>query len=109
MLHFWKVQDDRQFFFFEADPTRGADGSVTLKPGKVVTECSVKKAAAMLGGVSADTVRRLWHAGLIAGYQPSKPRVSKRRDGRGTNAKLVLCAISVLRYAEAEMARQNRR
>lgn len=98
----------RQPLLFETEVRKDDSGAVSLVPGKVIVECSVERARALLGGVSSQTVLRLWRSGLINGYQPSLGRVKKRNDGRRTNAKVILCAESILRYREAMQAKARK-
>ena len=65
---------------------------VAVKPRKWL---SVAEVAEILG-VKPHTVRRLRKYGLIDGWKPGA--VVERRDGRESNAALILDAESVLRY-----------
>ncbi len=56
--------------------------------------------------VSEWTVQKLWRLGLLDGYKPGAAR--KRKDGRGSNARLVLDAESVLRYKARQQAEAKR-
>jgi hypothetical protein len=55
--------------------------------------------AAKILGCSEWTVRKLYRLGLLSGWKPGAAR--QRRDGRTSNASLVLDAESVLRYKQS--------
>lgn len=55
--------------------------------------------AAKILGCSEWTVRKLFRHGLLTGWKPGAAR--QRRDGRQSNASLVLDAESVLRYKQS--------
>jgi hypothetical protein len=101
-------EDPRQLtlLIWETEVTRAGDGVVTLKAGKPLSQISAKRAARMLE-VSEWTVQKLWRLGLLEGYKPGAAR--KRRDDKGSNARLVLDAESVLRYKarQQEAARRE--
>lgn len=65
---------------------------------KPLHRLSVGQAAKMLG-CGKDAVWRAFRAGLITGWKPGARSV--RRDGRKSNAALVLDAESVMRYKES--------
>jgi hypothetical protein len=90
---------------WETDVVRSGDGQVTLRASRPLSQVSAKRAARMLG-VSEWTVQKLYRLGLLAGYKPGA--AVKRRDGRGSNARLVLDAESVLRYKARQQAEAMR-
>jgi hypothetical protein len=55
--------------------------------------------AAKILGCSEWTIRKLYRHGLLSGWKPGAAKV--RRDGRQSNACLVLDAESVLRYKQS--------
>ena len=55
--------------------------------------------AAKILGCSEWTVRKLYRMGILSGWKPGA--ACTRRDGRQSNASLVLDAESVLRYKQA--------
>jgi hypothetical protein len=55
--------------------------------------------AAKILGCSEWTVRKLYRLGLLSGWKPGAAKT--RRDGRQSNASLVLDAESVLRYKQS--------
>lgn len=90
---------------WETAVERRADGSVTLRPLEPLSTMDRRQAARVLG-VSEWTVGNLYRAGLISGYKPGA-RV-RRRDGRGSNAKLRLDSGSVLIYKRGREAESQR-
>jgi hypothetical protein len=94
----------RAILAFEAEVTRAADGTVTIRPGKPVANMNVKAAAKLLG-ITPWLVQKLWRAGLLKGCKPGA--VSSRKDGRASNAALVLDAQSVLDYQGRLQAAQG--
>jgi excisionase family DNA binding protein len=74
---------------------RDGENGVRLVARKPLSRMSTKHAARVLG-VSVWTINKLHRAGKIHGYKPGA--VATRRDGRASNAALVLDAESVLRY-----------
>lgn len=65
---------------------------------KPLSRMSSRQAAKLLG-CSEWTVRKLYRIGLLSGWKPGAARL--RRDGRASNAALVLDAESVLRYKQS--------
>lgn len=83
--------------FWETEITKNPNGSVTLTPTRPLSEMSCKRAALVLG-MSVWQVSELFRLGFVKGYKPGAKR--KRKDGRGSNARLRLCSESVLRYKQ---------
>lgn len=69
-----------QFFLFEVDQQRLADGSFTVKPKKVAIteEIGVKRAMKLLGFKDRETISRLIDLGEIEAWKPK----SKRGNGK---------------------------
>lgn len=69
-----RVSDQQQLLLsFNAEITPRGDGSFIVKPGKPILgrrKVTVSEAAAYLK-LSEDTIRRLYHAGLLEGERPS--------------------------------------
>ena len=82
---------------WDTEVRNNADGSVTLVPGRPLSDMSAKRAAKILG-VSVWTIGDLFRLGLLKGSKPGA-RV-KRKDGRGSNAALRLDSGSVLTYKQ---------
>ena len=80
---------------WESEIVRRTDGRVELRAKEPKKHMSRREAAKVLG-VSEWTVSDLHRHGLLRGHKPGARRV--RRDGRASNAKLVLDAASVLEY-----------
>ncbi|MCW1884000.1 hypothetical protein OKA04_04620 [Luteolibacter flavescens] len=90
---------------WESELVRSGDGSVTLRATRPLSEVSAKRAAKMLC-VSEWTIQKLWRLGELEGYKPGGVR--RRKDGRGSNARLVLDAGSVLAYKARQQAEAKR-
>ncbi len=80
---------------WESTLERDGENGVRLVARKPLCTMSAKQAARVLK-VSVWTINKLARAGLIAGRKPGA--VATRKDGRASNASLVLDAESVLRY-----------
>lgn len=83
---------------WETEVTPAGEGRAVVTARKPLHRLSVAQAAKMLG-CSKDGVWRAWRAGLITGWKPGAR--TKRKDGRSSNAALVLDAGSVLAYKES--------
>lgn len=88
---------------------RTGDGIVEIHARKPLSKMSVKQAAKVLGTTEWN-VRHLYRLGILKGEKPGAIKV--RRDGRASNAALVLYSESVLlrkeqqrKQAEAEQRR----
>lgn len=90
---------------WESEVVRSGEGQVTIKATRPLCEMPAKRAAKMLQ-VSEWTVQKLWRLGLLDGYKPGAAK--KRKDGKGSNARLVLDAESVLRYKARQQAEAKR-
>jgi hypothetical protein len=82
-------------FVWATRVVKRGDGRAELVAVKPKKELTVHEAAEILA-VRPRTVRRLREFGLIKGWQPGA--IAVRKDGRRSNAALVLDAESVLRY-----------
>lgn len=87
---------------WESTLERDGDNAVRLVAKKPLSRMTTKHAARVLG-VSVWTINKLHRAGKIQGYKPGA--VATRKDGRASNAALVLDAESVLTYHAACKAR----
>jgi hypothetical protein len=85
---------------WESDISTGGDGRATVTARRLVKDCSVAKARAILGlpKESVAVVYRLYRAGVLKGSKPGA--IAKRKDGKTSNAKLILDMESVLQYRE---------
>jgi hypothetical protein len=86
-----------QFFLFEVDQQRRADGSFVVAPRKVVIgqEISAKRAASILGFKDPESIYRLIDLGEIAAWKPKAKR---------GNAKWRIDWRSVMDYKERRKA-----
>ncbi len=91
---------ERQLLIWDSEVTREADGSAKVVARKPLLRMSIKQAARLLG-CPRDTVERLYRRGIIGGWKPGENPKTGRKDGRGSNAKVVLDAESVLRHKQA--------
>ena len=78
--------------------TTNGSGQAIVTAKKPLHRLSVPQAAKMLG-CAEWTVRKAFRAGKITGWKPGA--IARRRDGRDSNAALVLDAGSVLSYKES--------
>lgn len=83
---------------WESELVRDGEGSVRVVARKPLCRMTVKAAAKLLG-LSEWTVCKLRKEGILKGAKPGAAK--KRRDGRASNAKLMLDAESVLLHHEA--------
>ena len=85
---------------WESDITTATDGRATVTPRRLVSECSVARARAILGLPKESTalIYRLYRAGILKGMKPGA--IHQRKDGKNSNAKLILDMESVLEYRE---------
>lgn len=85
---------------WESEITTAGDGRATVTARRLVKDCSVAKARAILGLPKESTavIYRLYRAGILKGSKPGA--ISERKDGRNSNAKLILDMESVLLYRE---------
>jgi hypothetical protein len=82
-------------FVWETEVERAGDGRAVLTARKPLSRLSTGQAAKILG-CTEWTVRKLFRLGILSGWKPGAARA--RKDGRPSNAALVLDAESVLRY-----------
>ena len=83
---------------WESEITPAGDGRSIVQARKPVTTLSVSQAAGILG-CGKDAVWRAYRAGLITGSKPGARAM--RKDGKASNAALVLDAQSVLAYKQS--------
>ena len=86
-----------QFFLFEVDQQRQADGSFMVKPKRVAIteEISARKAARLLGFKDRESIYRLIDLGEIEAWKPKAKR---------GNAKWRIDWHSVMSYKERRKA-----
>jgi excisionase family DNA binding protein len=87
--------DELPLFVWATRVVRRGDGRAELVAVAPKKELTVREAAEVLG-TTKKVILRLREAGLIDGWKPGA--IAKRRDGRESNAALVLDAESVMRY-----------
>ncbi|MGL4398826.1 MAG: excisionase family DNA-binding protein [Luteolibacter sp.] len=80
------------------ETTPAGESRATVVARRPLSRMSVKQAAKLLG-CTAYTVRKAFRSGRISGWKPGA--VSTRKDGRTSNAALVLDAGSVLAYKQS--------
>lgn len=83
---------------WETEIQAAGENRAVVVARKPLSRLSSTQAAKILG-CSEWTVRKLFRLGLISGWKPGAAR--QRRDGRPSNASLVLDAESVLRYKQS--------
>lgn len=76
------------------------DGRAIVQARRLVADCSVERAMKILGARSAKVVYRLYRAGEIDGRKPGA--IKKRKDGKRSNAALILEMESVLACRERQ-------
>ena len=91
----------RELVLFEVSTSDSGKQAVK----KIVRECSVEKAAALLK-VSRSSVLRLYRAGILTGWKPGLG-LAKLRKTKAANCKVVLDWDSVMEYREVERAAQS--
>ena len=101
-------ESQSELLLFEVETSKSGQQSVK----RVVRECSVEKAAALLK-VSRSSVLRLYRAGIITGWQPglALARLKALNAGKDAatvskNCKVVLDWDSVIEYREVERKAQ---
>jgi hypothetical protein len=87
-----------QLLIWESTVTAAGDGRAVVTAQKPLYRMSVKQAARVLQ-CSTWTISKLYRTGMISGWKPGQ--VATRRDGRKSNACIVLDAGSVLKYKES--------
>ncbi|MCU0752743.1 MAG: hypothetical protein MUC40_06905 [Akkermansiaceae bacterium] len=92
------MAEQLQLLVWESEITAAGDGRAVVTARKPLSRMSVEQAAKLLG-CSKDNVWRAFRAGLITGWKPGAR--TSRRDGRQSNAALVLDAGSVLEYKKS--------
>ena len=90
----WRMAE-QLLMIWESEITRTGDNTVTCTARKPLSRMSPKQAAKLLG-CSPWTVAKLYRAGILSGWKPGG--VAIRKDGRKSNAAIVLDAGSVLEY-----------
>jgi excisionase family DNA binding protein len=91
---------ERQLVMWDSEITREPDGSARVIARKPLHRMSIKKAAEVLG-CTTQTISRLYQQGILGGWKPGENPGHTRKDGRKSNAKVVLDAGSVLRHKAA--------
>jgi hypothetical protein len=90
--------EQMQLLIWESTVTPAGDGRAVVTAQKPLYRMSVKQAAKVLQ-CGEQTVCKAFRAGLISGWKPGS--VATRKDGRKSNAAIVLDAGSVLKYKES--------
>ena len=83
---------------WDTEITRHADNTVTLRAARPLHRMSTRQAARLLG-CSEWTVGKLYQRGVLSGWKPGA--ATKRKDGRASNASIVLDAGAVLSYKQS--------
>lgn len=85
-----------QMMLFETESVAGKDGSLIVRPRRLLTgeEIGVKRAAKMLGYKDRESVYGLIQAGAIKGWKP---------ESKGHNGKWRIDLQSVLDYKARRM------
>ena len=91
-----------QLLIWESEVTPAGDGRAVVTARKPLYRMTAKEAAKVLN-CSEWVVTKAYRAGLISGWKPGA--IKTRKDGRGSNAALVLDAGSVLAYKESRTQR----
>jgi len=88
----------QQLLIWESTVTPAGDGRAVVTAQKPLYRMTVAQAAKVLQ-CGKQTVCKAYRAQLISGWKPGS--VATRKDGRQSNASIVLDAGSVLRYKES--------
>jgi hypothetical protein len=91
-----------ELLVWESVVTPAGEGRAVVTAQKPLYRMSIKQAAKVLQ-VSEQIVCKAYRAGLISGWKPGA--IKQRKDGRKSNAAIVLDAGSVLRYKESRSQR----
>lgn len=91
-------EEPKQLLIWESEVTSTSEGQAVVTARKPLFRMSVKQAAKLLG-CSTRVVSKAFRCGKLSGWKPGA--VAVRKDGRASNASLVLDAESVLRYKES--------
>ena len=92
----WRMAE-QLLMIWESDITRTGDNTVVCTARKPLSRMSPKQASKVLG-CSEWTVQKLYRDGIISGWKPGGIR--QRKDGRRSNASIVLDSASVLEYKQ---------
>lgn len=92
------MAEQMQLLIWESEVTPAGDGRAVVTARKPLYRMSVRQAARLLG-CSEWVVAKAYRHGRISGWKPGA--IATRRDGRKSNAALVLDAASVLAYKES--------
>jgi excisionase family DNA binding protein len=87
-----------QLMMWETEVREISPGHAEVVAKKPLCRMTMSQAARLLG-CSTWTVSRLYRDGLLSGWKPGAGR--GRADGKGSNAKVILDAESVLKYKQA--------
>lgn len=82
---------------WESEVIRTGENTVTVRANKPMPRMSCKQAAQLLG-TTAWQVQKLYRQGILSGWKPGGILI--RKDGRKSNASIVLDAASVLNYKQ---------
>lgn len=92
-----------QLLIWETEVTQAGENRAVVTAKKPLYRMTRRQAARVLG-CSEWTVSRLYRLGLISGWKPGAG-TTKRKDGKASNAAVVLDAGSVLEYKHATAQR----
>jgi hypothetical protein len=87
-----------QLLIWESEVTTDGQNRAVVTARKPVFAMTTTQAAKILR-CSPWTVSKLYRNGILSGYKPGA--VVKRRDGKKSNASIMLDSESVLRYKQA--------
>ena len=93
----------QQLLIWESEVTAAGDGRAVVVARKPLYRMTRAEAARLLG-CSEWTVSRLYRLGILSGWKPGAG-TTKRKDGKASNAAVVLDAGSVLEYKAATAKR----
>ena len=82
---------------WDTEVQRTGDNTVNLPARRPLSRMSTRQAARLLG-CSEWTVQKLYRHRLLTGWKPGA--AATRKDGRPSNARIVLDAESVLEYKQ---------
>ena len=91
-------EEPKQLLIWESEVKSTSEGQAVVTARKPLFRMTVKQAARLLG-CDTQTVCKAFRHGKLSGWKPGA--VAVRKDGRRSNASLVLDAESVLRYKES--------
>jgi len=88
---------EQLLMIWDSEITRTGANTVSVRACQPLHRMSTKQAAKLLG-TSQWQIQKLYRDGILSGWKPGGLHV--RKDGRRSNARMVLDAASVLSYKE---------